>query len=130
MTDISMPHDAICAAAVRHRGDRSEGALRAVFLDRRRSVFLTIGFDEGTRHVDELFLRHVVAIVTDLRVSAVAFVVLRPGGRPARVDRRLWQELSERLADTTTALVDVIVVGDKQRWSASTGRTDPFVAAA
>lgn len=119
MTATPTPYDAICAAAMAHHGERADGALRAVFLDRRRTVLWAIGFDEGTRHVDELFLKHLVAIVTDLRLAVVVFAVLRATGRPTRIDRLLWRELSLRLADTTTHLLDVVVVGEGRRWSAA-----------
>jgi hypothetical protein len=123
MTDSTFPADEICAAALEHHNDGAAGALLAVFLDERRTVLLTIGFDEGTQHVDELFLRHLVDIVTDIRVAAVAFVVVRANGRPTRVDKRLWHELGARLADTTTRLLDVIVVGETTRWSATQSLT-------
>jgi DNA repair protein RadC len=128
MTDSTFPSDEICAAALEHHNDGAAGALLAVFLDERRTVLLTIGFDEGTQHVDELFLRHLVDIVTDIRVAAVAFVVVRANGRPTRVDKRLWHELSARLADTTTRLLDVIVVGETTRWSATQSLTRPTAA--
>jgi hypothetical protein len=118
MSDRVVPYDEICAAALEHHNGGAAGALLAVFLDVRRTVLLTIGFDEGTHHVDELFLRHLVAVVTDIRFAGVAFVVIRPAGRPTRVDKRLWLELSVRLADTTTSLLDLVVVGENGRWSA------------
>jgi hypothetical protein len=128
MTDRAVPYDEICAAALEHHNGGAAGALLAVFLDVRRTVLLTIGFDEGTQHVDELFLRHLVAVVTDIRVAGVAFVVVRANGRPTRVDKRLWHELSARLADTTTCLLDVIVAGDTARWSAAHTLARPTAA--
>jgi hypothetical protein len=124
MTKTPTPYDAICAAVARHHGDHTDGALLAVFLNRRGAVVLTIGFDEGTSDVDELFLRHLIAIVGDIRVADVVFAVIRATGRPTRVDRLLWRELTARLAGATTSLRDVIVVGEAQRWSAASGRTE------
>jgi DNA repair protein RadC len=116
MTKTTAPYDAICAAVL-ERNIGVEGALHAVFLDARHAVLLTIDFDEGTGHVDELFLRHVVAIVNDIRVAAVVFAVRRCAGRPTRVDKLLWRELSARLADGPTAVLDVVVVGESRRSS-------------
>jgi len=110
--------DAVWTAALAHDRGWSDGALRAIFLDRSRAVLLTIGFDEGTDDVDELFLRHLVATVTDLALAAVVFAVLRADGRPTRVDRRLSRELRHRLADGSTHLLDVIVVNQERGWSA------------
>lgn len=118
-----IPYDEICAAVARHRGDDTDGSLLAVFLDRFGTVALTVGFDEGTRYVDELFLQHIVAIVADLRVAAVVFAVIRAAGRPTRIDRRLWRELVTRLGGASTDLRDVIVVGDDQWWSAVSGQS-------
>ncbi|HTW19244.1 MAG TPA: hypothetical protein VME70_03410 [Mycobacteriales bacterium] len=109
--------DPILAAVIAHPAGWSEGALRAVFLDRRSRVLLTVGFDEGTRAVDELYLRHVVATVSDLSVATVVFAVLRADGRPIRIDRLLWRELSMRLAGQPTHPLDLIVVGREQHWS-------------
>lgn len=126
MAQTPIPYDAICAAARRRCHDRGDGALSAVFLDRRRAVVLTVGFDEGTGCVDELYLRHLAAIVTDTQVAEVVFAVVRTDGRPTRVDRLLWRELRPRLADASTALCDLIVVGESQRWSARSGHTTPI----
>jgi DNA repair protein RadC len=121
MTDTPTPYDAICEAVLERHGGRVEGTFHAVFLDSRHAILLTIDFDEGTDHVDELFLRHVVAIVNDIRVAAVAFAVRRGAGRPTRVDKLLWRELTARLADSTTAVLDVVVVGERRRSSVAQG---------
>jgi DNA repair protein RadC len=117
MTEIPMPYGAICDAVLDRHGHDVEGALHAVFLDARRRIVLTIDFDEGTDHVDELFLQHVVAIVNDIRVTSVVFAVRRCAGRPRRVDKLLWRELSARLTDSTTTVLDVIIVGEARRSS-------------
>jgi hypothetical protein len=119
MKDLAVPYDEICAAAVDHGGEHGEGALLAVFLDGRHTVLLTIGFEEATDHVDELFLRHVVAVITDIRVAAVVLAVLRTNARPTRVDKLLWREIGARLVDAPTALLDLMVIGESGRWSAA-----------
>jgi DNA repair protein RadC len=120
MTKLLTPHHAICHE-VRDRA-QPDGALLGVFLDAAHRIVLCAPIDEGTGDVDELFLRHLVAIVTDIAVAAVVFAVARPSGRPLRVDKLLWRELSARLDTSTTRLLDVIVVGEHQQWSAASGR--------
>lgn len=121
MTQLPTPYGAICDA-VRCR-DWSDGGLLSIFLNRERRILLTIEIGEGTRHVDELFLRHLVAVVTDIGVADVVLAVTRAAGRPTRVDKLLWRELSARLAGTTTGLLDVMVVGESRWWSAASGRS-------
>jgi DNA repair protein RadC len=119
MTDLP-PYDRVCAALAEHPGAWTDGALRAVFLDARGAVVLTVDIEEGTGHVDELFLRHLVTVVSDLAVAAVVFASLRASGRPSRVDKLLWRELSARIHDRTT-LLDLLVVGDGRLWSLAQG---------
>jgi hypothetical protein len=121
MTPLLTPHDAICDE-VRRRA-QPEAGLLGVFLDTGHHIVLCVEISEGTADVDELFLRHLVAVVADVGVAAVVFAVARWTGRPMRVDRVLWRELSERLAGSATRLLDVVVVGEDCRWSAATGRT-------
>jgi hypothetical protein len=120
MTKPATPYAAICDA-LRCRGS-ADGALLGVFLSRQRRILLTIEIGEGTHHPDELFLRHLVAVITDIGVPDVVFAITRTDGRPTRVDKLLWRELSDRLEGTTTALLDVVVVGEISWWSAATGR--------
>jgi DNA repair protein RadC len=100
----------------------SEGGLLVFFLDRSGVVILRVALDEGTRHVDELFLRHLTALVADIDAAAVVLVSVRADGQPRRADRLLWREMQQRLADGHTALTDLLVVGDDRCWSAATRR--------
>jgi DNA repair protein RadC len=120
MTKRSTPYPAICDAVASR--DRSDGGLLAIFLNRRRDILLTIEISEGTHHIDELFLRHLVTVITDIGVADVVLAITRATGRPARVDKLLWHEIGGRLATTATGLLDVIVVGESRWWSAATGR--------
>jgi hypothetical protein len=120
MTRLLATHDAI-----RHELDsrsQPEGGLLGVFLDATGRIVLCVEIGEGTRDVDELFLRHVISIVEDIDVAAVVFAVSRRLGRPTRVDKLLWRELAERVTTTSSRLLDVVVVGEHQMWSAATGR--------
>jgi hypothetical protein len=117
MTRFPAPYDAICDD-VRRRG-RPDGALLGVFLNRERRIVLTTEVSEGTHHVDELFLRHLVSLVTDIGVAEVAFAVARSTGRPTRIDKLLWREMVSRLGNGPTSLLDLIVVGEDRWWSAA-----------
>jgi len=101
-----------------------EGALVAVFIGGCGDVVLRVEISEATHHVDELFLRHLVMLAADVGVPEVAFVISRGDGRPTRIDRLLWRELRERLAGSSTALVDVMVVGADAWWSGASGRAN------
>jgi DNA repair protein RadC len=120
--DIAACSDAARDAIIGRPTNTGEGDLSAVFLDAAARVLMTVEVGEGTRHVDELFLRHLITIVDDLRLDAVVFIVCRSAGRPHRVDRLLWRELDQRLSTAETRLVDLIVIGNDRFWSASTGR--------
>jgi DNA repair protein RadC len=100
----------------------AEGGLLVFFLDRAGVVILRVVLDEGTRHVDELFLRHLTALVADIDAAAVVLASVRVDGQPRRADRLLWREMQQRLADGHTALRDLLVVGDDRCWSAATRR--------
>lgn len=107
-----------------------DGGLLGVFFDAAECVVLTAAVSEGTDDVDELFLRHLVAMVSDVGVAAVAFAVVRAAGKPSRIDKRLWRELSARLATLPTELLDVVVVGETSSWSAAASQQRrPRVAA-
>jgi hypothetical protein len=89
-----------------------------------------VDIKEGTAYVDELFLRHVVMLISDIGVAGVRLVVSRTSGRPTRIDRLLWRELSSRLAGGDTTLLDVLVVGEQSWWSAVGNRVVPLSDAA
>jgi DNA repair protein RadC len=123
MTQLLTPHQAICHA-VRDRAP-IDGGLLGVFLDTEHRIVLCVDIDEGTGDVDELFLRHLVALVADIGVAAAVFAVARASGRPLRVDRLLWRELSDRLAGAPTRLLDVMVIGEHEQWSVAAARPIP-----
>lgn len=100
-----------------------DGSLTVVFVDDAERVILRVDIGEGTSHIDELFLRHLVMLTADVGVPGAAFVVRRHDVRPKRSDRRLWRELSARMAESSTRLIDLVLVSDKEWWSAVSGRT-------
>jgi DNA repair protein RadC len=99
-----------------------EGGLVAVFLDATGAVILRVVLDEGTRHVDDLFLRHLTALVAEIDAASVVLASLRSDGQPRRADRMLWREMRERLTDAHSVLVDLLIVGDDRCWSAASRR--------
>ncbi|HTR70923.1 MAG TPA: hypothetical protein VMH41_11940 [Mycobacteriales bacterium] len=126
MAHTELPWDAIRVAST--TGDRPDGALVAIFLDAHRRALLVTPVDEGTTTIDELFLRHLEAMVADLAVPAVAFAVVRRTGIPTRRDRILWRELSARLRSSPTELVDVAILGEDRCWSSATRRSRALAA--
>jgi hypothetical protein len=111
------------------RREEPAGALLGIFLNAELAILLTMRISEGTDHVDELFLRHLVGVVADLQMVAVIFAVLRVEGRPARIDRLLWRELHGRLENEPTRFLDLIVVGAHRSWSCASGRCIPAAGA-
>jgi DNA repair protein RadC len=120
MTQLIAPHDLICTEV--RRRTTPDGGLLGVFLDAEQRIVLCVEIGEGTTDVDELFLRHLVAIVADVGLAAIVFAVVRPTGRPLRIDKLLWRQLRDRLDGSPTRLLDVMVVGEQLCWSAATGR--------
>lgn len=115
------PHYDLLCDEVRDRWrDGVDGDLMLIYLDACGVPLLTLDVDEGTRHLDELFVRYVVMLIVDLRLPGVVVAVPRRVGRPTRSDRGLWRELRKNVAgDDRTQLVDLVVVGDQQWWSAA-----------
>jgi DNA repair protein RadC len=122
MTHSTASYDPICAEVRARWSARTDGDLMLVFVDAEGVPLLTLDVDEGTRHLDELFLRHVTTLILDIGLPAVVLAVPRAAGRPTRVDRRLWRELTARLGGATTQLLDLLVVGDATWWSATLRR--------
>jgi hypothetical protein len=90
-----------------------DGSLWLAHLDGDGNVVLVEMLQEKVEPApDELFLRHIVDQIGRLALPGVAVAVTRKDGKVQRVDRRLRRELSRRLAETTTALVAVFVVGE------------------
>lgn len=99
-----------------------EGALLAFFLDGSGQIILKVALEEGTRHVDELFLRHLLALVADIEAPTVVLASVREAGHARRTDRLLFQALQLRLIGTPSALADLLVVGPDRCWSAASRR--------
>jgi DNA repair protein RadC len=114
---------AVCAAVWDSLGRRvpavPDGGLVAVFLDAGGEVVLRVVLDEGTRHVDDLFLRHLTALIAEIDAASVVLASVRSGGQPRRADRLLWREMQQRLVDAHSVLADLLIVGEDRCWSAA-----------
>jgi hypothetical protein len=115
---------------IRRIAARPNGSLTAVFVGADDRVVLELEIGEGTAHVDELFLRHIEMLISDIGVAGVRIAVSRGAGRPTRIDRLLWRELNARLAGSETALLDLLVVGEHSWWSAVSNRVQELSHAA
>jgi DNA repair protein RadC len=113
-------HADVVSTLVAAHPDDDEGSLRIAFLDRRGQLLATTRITEGTGCVDELFLRHLVDEVVRMAAPGALVVVRRALGRPTRVDRLIWRELSRRVTGPA-AVIDLLVVGHDRRWSVGTG---------
>jgi DNA repair protein RadC len=100
----------------------ADGGLVAFFLDAAGEVILRVVLDEGTRHVDDLFLRHLTALIAEIDAASVVLASVRSDGQPRRADRVLWREMRVRLADAHSVLADLLIVGEDRCWSAATRR--------
>lgn len=94
-------------------------SLLLLFFDTAGQLILGLDVDEGTRHVDELFLRYLTTLVADVSLAQVVVCASRDDGKPQRVHRRLWHELTARLEPGATRLTDMLVIGQNRCWSAS-----------
>jgi DNA repair protein RadC len=122
---------AVCAGVRCRVPAVAEGGLVAVFLDASGGVILRVVLDEGTRHVDDLFLRHLTALIAEIDAASVVLTSVRSDGQPRRADRLLWREMRERLADAHCVLADLLIVGQDRCWSTATRRRlRPIVPAA
>jgi hypothetical protein len=119
--DDAVPYQAIIAE-VRGLAALLDGSLLAFFLDGSGQVILKVALDEGTRHVDELFLRHLLALVAEIEAPTVVLASVRQAGLARRTDRVLFQQLQLRLSGTQSALADLLVVGRDRCWSAASRR--------
>jgi DNA repair protein RadC len=100
----------------------ADGGLVACFLDAAGTVILRVVLDEGTRHVDELFLRHLTALINEIAAASVILASVRADGVPQRTDRVLWREMRQRLEASHSVLSDLLVIADDRCWSAATRR--------
>lgn len=78
-------------------------------------------------HMDELMLRQLTKILTQVGAAEVLLVSLRRSGRPRPVDRATWEQLSARIGPAPD-LLDLLVVGTRTSWSAREHAPTPRIA--
>ena len=95
-----------------------EGALWLFFLDDPYGApILASAIDGAMAEMDAQLTRNVAMIVNQLAVKAVLLAIPRKNGTPQAADRKLWSDL-QILLDSSTELVDLLVVGPDSYWSA------------
>lgn len=94
-----------------------EGSLWLLFFDDPcGEPVVASAIDGGMAHLDEI-LPNLLMIIDDVGAKAVLLAVPRRSGRPQPVDRRLWREL--RTVSVSPEILDLVVVGDHEHWSAT-----------
>lgn len=107
---------------------RDEGSLWLVLFDDPGGAPVVSAAIEGAMdHMDDLMLRQLTKILTQVGAAEVLLVIPRRSGRPRRVDRTLWEQLTARIGSATD-LLDLLVVGSRTSWSARQHDPAPRVA--
>ncbi|HWC34637.1 MAG TPA: hypothetical protein VG650_07395 [Mycobacteriales bacterium] len=111
-------------AAIRRAtaGDAADGTIRLLFVREGGRVGLVQTPQEAANEVDQFLALYLERMITDVAAAGVVVAVHRHDGRPSYADRQLWVMLGARLAPTPTTLLDLVVVGAPQVWSARRGR--------
>lgn len=99
------------------RPDETDGGLWLVFFSRAGAPVLTLAVDEGVRHVDVLFRRHLVDVVRNVDADGLVLAVSRTDAKAQRAERGLWQHLVEQLRDDWPHRIDLLVVGPDETWT-------------
>jgi hypothetical protein len=98
-------------------GDDHEGLIRLLFVRDGGRVGLVQTAQETAANADQFLARYIAEMITDVGASAVVVTVNRATGRPTHSDRQLWSLLSQRLASTTTTILDLVAIGPTKAWS-------------
>lgn len=111
-------------AAIRRAcpADLPEGTIRLLFIRDGGRVGLVQTPHETANDADQFLALYLERMITDVKAPGVVVAVHRFAGRPTYADRQLWTMLGPRIEPTPTSLLDLIVVGATQVWSARRGR--------
>jgi hypothetical protein len=112
-------------AAIRRscRDDASEeGAIQLLFMRDGGRIGLVQTARETADNADQFLAGYVVGMITDVAAPFVVVTINRADGRPTHSDRQLWAMLVDRLAPTTTTILDLVVIGPNRAWSARRAR--------
>jgi hypothetical protein len=115
---IEIPTEPVVTSEVRRRMRADDdGGLWLVFFDPTGVQLLCLGVEEGMHCADELFRRHLIELIRHVDAHRVVLAIHRPDGRPRRIDRMVWQDLTRRLQDEWPNQVDLLIVGDETTWA-------------
>ncbi|HVT63651.1 MAG TPA: hypothetical protein VHD81_00670 [Mycobacteriales bacterium] len=110
-------------AAIRRAsgGPSAEGMVRLMFVRDGGRIGLVQTPSELADGADQFFALYLERMITDVAAPGVVVAIHRIDGRPSHSDRRLWTMLGERLAATSSTLLDLVAVGPDRVWSAKRG---------
>jgi hypothetical protein len=112
-------------AAIRrscHDDTPTEGMIRLLFLRDGGRIGLVQTARETADSADQFLAGYLTGMITDVGASAVVVAVSRAEGRPTHSDRQLWTMLVDRLAPTTTTILDLVTLGPSRAWSCRRAR--------
>ncbi|MGN6473761.1 MAG: hypothetical protein ACTHK4_08965 [Mycobacteriales bacterium] len=120
-----MPLRSPSIAAIRRVSGRGgvDGTIRLLFVrdGGRIGLVQTAQETAATDSADQFLAGYLATMITDVAAPGVLVAVHRADGRPTHADRQLWTMLSTRLEPTPTQLLDLVIVGESQTWSARSG---------
>jgi hypothetical protein len=99
-----------------------EGQTRLLFVRDGGRIGLVQTASETADNADQFLARYLADMITDVAAPVVVVAISRDAGRPTHSDRQLWVMLSERLAPTTTTMLDLIAIGPSRAWSVRRAR--------
>jgi hypothetical protein len=116
------PRSPNLTAIRRAAGKSVDGTIRLLFVRAGGRVGLVQTPLEAADNADQFLAGYIAGMITDVAAPSVLVTVSRADGRPTHADRQLWSMLAERLAPTSTALLDLVVIGSSRAWSARRNR--------
>jgi hypothetical protein len=99
-----------------------EGAIRLLFIRDGGRIGLVQTASETADNADQFLAGYLGGMITDVAAPFVVVTVSRADGRPTHSDRQLWSLLLDRLAPTTTTILDLVALGPTRAWSARRAR--------
>lgn len=107
-----------------HLTPADEGALWVAFSDDPYGEpVLTVAVADALVQMDSHMITNLATIIRQVDPKAVLLVVPRRAGEPLAEDRDLWTEITRTLDDTSIEVLDLLVVGQTEVWSARDAAT-------
>lgn len=105
-----------------------EGSLWILWLDGPQGEpVLACGIEGAMAELDDELVKNLATTIEEVGAAAVLLAVPRRVGVPDAVDRRLWSELRAQVR-ASVKIVDLVVVGKSQHWSACRGGRTASIA--